>query len=143
MKLDIRVNDLRLIPTRANPTDAGWDLYCRADRTFAPGEKHLVDTGLQIRIPKYFVGLLVPRSSLQKKGLILANSVGIIDADYRGNIFAALKNIGDKTVTIEANERFVQLLIVPVVLAEANVVIETDDVWNDTSRGVGGFGSTG
>ncbi len=147
-KLDIRVSDLRDIPTRAHPTDAGLDLKAKDCHFIGLHERVLIKTGVYVRIPKGYVGMLVPRSSLSKKNLILSNSVGIIDSDYRGELLVSLTFIGSRDrdcfgVDIEEGERIAQLLIVPIVLPEVNVVLEDIGEWNSTTRGTGGFGSTG
>jgi len=142
--LEVRLERSNLEPTRANPTDAGLDLRSKTNVTVAKGNRVLVGTGVQARIPTGYAGFLVPRSSLSKKYLVLLNSIGIIDSLYRGEIMACLSYVGPQDwVTIDKDERIVQLLIVPVALPEILVRYEDDKIWNDTSRGVGGFGSTG
>ena len=144
-KLKFRTLDSTLSPVRAHPTDAGLDLRAAEDITLAANLRTLIDTGIQVKIPKGYVGLLVPRSSLSKKGIIATNSVGIIDSDYRGNIMASLMyTVGyERTCTITKGERIMQLIISPIELPIPEQVYETDEEWNDTERGTGGFGSTG
>lgn len=142
--LEVRLERSELEPIRANPTDAGLDLRSKTNVVVAKGARVLVGTGVQARIPPGYVGLLVARSSLSKKFLVLMNSVGIIDSLYRGEIMACLTYVGPEDWTmIDKNERIVQLVIVPIALPEVLVRYEDDEKWNDTSRGVGGFGSTG
>lgn len=142
--LEARLERSELEPTRANPTDAGLDLRAKTEYTLCRGNRVLVGTGVQVKIPDGFVGFLVPRSSLSKKQIILANSVGIIDAGYRGELLAALVYTGtDDWVIVEKNERIVQLVIVPIALPQVLVRYVDEDTWVDTERGAGGFGSTG
>src|SRR5574343_456214 len=103
MQLDIRLSSTDAItPTRANPDDAGLDLYAPKgfDWHFLPGEKRIVNTNVQVAIPKGYVGLLVARSSLQKRNLMVANNVGIIDAGYRGDLMVALWNWGKEAAKV-------------------------------------------
>lgn len=125
------------LPQRAHPTDAGADLFSLGTHEIYPGEQKLVDTGVAVKIPRGFVGLIYNRSSQGKKGITIPHSVGVIDADYRGNLMVLLKNIGEDPYKIESGDRVAQLVIQPVVLTEFV------DSWNDTTRGTGGFGSTG
>jgi dUTP pyrophosphatase len=124
--------------------DAGLDLRSKQSVTLARNNRVLVGTGVQARIPEGYVGLLVPRSSLSKKHVVMLNSVGIIDSGYRGELKACLSYTGYQDwVTIDKDERIVQLLVVPIALPNVLVRYEDDEKWNDTARGVGGFGSTG
>lgn len=142
--IDMRVERSGLIPIRANPSDAGLDLRSKVAVTLARGNRVLVGTGVQARIPEGFVGLLVPRSSLSKKHVVMMNSIGIIDSLYRGELMACLTYTGPEDwAVIEKDERIVQLVIVPIVLPNVLVRYEDDETWNNTARGVGGFGSTG
>lgn len=146
MELNIRLSSSdAVMPTRANPDDAGLDLYTPGGFSweFLPGEKRMVNTNVQVAIPKGYVGLLVARSSLQKKGLMVANNVGIIDAGYRGDLMVALLNVGVHATTLAPNERFAQLVLVPIITPAVKLVTESDNDWFDTDRGAGGFGSTG
>jgi dUTP pyrophosphatase len=115
-------------------------------------QRTLVKTGVSVRIPAGYVGLLVPRSSLSKKNIILTNSCGIIDADYRGELLISLMYVNKACEEgygpvghshIEAGERIAQLLIVPIALPEPIKYTGNDDDWTNTARGTGGFGSTG
>lgn len=132
-----KVEDKAFLPKRANPTDAGADLMSTEDCEIYPGEQKLVDTGVAVKIPEGYAGFVFNRSSQGKKGITIPHSVGVIDADYRGNIKVILKNIGEDPYKIERGDRIAQLVVVPVVLCEF------EDIWNDTERGTGGFGSTG
>lgn len=130
------------LPTYGSEYAAGADLYaCISEHlTFEPGETKLVHTGLAMEIPVGYAGLIYARSGLAtKKGLAPANKVGVIDADYRGEIMVALHNHSNSPVTIEPNERIAQLVITPYLTAHFT---ETDTL-SDTPRGTGGFGSTG
>ena len=131
-----RLDDPKLLPVRANATDAGADLRSTQDLVIYPGESALVDTGVAVKIPKGYVGLLEPRSSQRVRG-ITTNGTGVIDSDYRGNIKVYLQNTGGNEYAISKYDKIAQLLIVPVVLCDFV------DSWNDTARGTGGFGSTG
>ena len=140
----IKLDHPDLRPKRAHPTDAGADLFSAIGTIIAPGEQKLIDTGVAVQIPVGFVGLVYNRSSQGKIGIQLANSVGVIDSDYRGNIKILLKNNGDQYYVINAKDtRITQLVITPIVLAQFGDFTGTDEQWNDTERGTGGFGSTG
>ncbi len=142
MKIKAKLADLKLRPVRAHATDAGADLRSVESVEIYPGEQKLVDTGVAVMIPPNFVGLVFNRSSQGKIGVQLANSVGVIDSDYRGNIKVLLKNNGDDPYIINQFEtRIAQLVIVPVLLAD--YVDTHPEDWENTQRGTGGFGSTG
>ena len=135
--VECRVNNAAYLPKRANATDAGADLRTTEPFELFPGETKLVDTGVAVKIPEGFAGFVFNRSGQGKKGIILLNSVGVIDSDYRGNIKVALKNISDDKYEINIGDRIAQLVIIPV------IICDFVDSWNDTKRGTGGFGSTG
>ena len=143
MKVNIKkLSDKATIPTYGSEFSAGADLYAclEEDITIAPGETYLVPTGLSAEIPEGYAGLIYARSGLaSKKGLAPANKVGVVDADYRGQIFVALFNHSKLEQTVSHGERIAQLVIAPFLKAEFN---ETDEL-SDTVRGEGGFGSTG
>lgn len=142
MKIKAKLADPKLRPVRAHATDAGADLRSLEDVEIYPGEQKLVDTGVAVMIPPNFVGLVFNRSSQGKIGVQLANSVGVIDSDYRGNIKVLLKNNGDDPYIINQFEtRIAQLVIMPVLLAD--YVDTHPEDWENTQRGTGGFGSTG
>ena len=131
------------IPERASEGAAGYDLRACIDApiTLRRGEISFVPTGIAIELPgKEFVALLTARSGLAcKHGITLANSVGVIDSDYRGEIKVALINLGSSDFVINPGERIAQMLIMPVALPQLSVVEEL----SETIRGGGGFGSTG
>lgn len=130
------------LPTYGSESAAGADLYALlpAPLAVAAGETVLVHTGVALALPKGTVGLIFARSGLAtKRGLAPANKVGVIDADYRGEIMVALHNHGSAAVTVEPYERIAQLAILPYITAD---FLETDDL-DETARGAGGFGSTG
>ena len=131
------VTDKAYLPERANPTDAGADLKSSENVDIYPGEQKLIDTGVAVKIPDSYVGLVFNRSSQGKKGITIPHSVGVIDSGYRGNIKVILKNISEDPYVIKAGDRIAQLVIMPVLLP---IFV---DIWNDTERGTGGFGSTG
>lgn len=143
MKPIIRIKTItdRYRPVRSNPNDAGADLVARDTVWLQKGKRTLVPTGVYVEIPVGYVGILAPRSSLSKFNIIMTNSIGVIDSDYRGEIMASLMYIGENEYghTIQADERIVQLIIMPIVLPSFNVVSEL----SETNRGSGGFGSTG
>jgi dUTP pyrophosphatase len=132
-----------LAPARAHSTDAGLDLRAKQEYIVHPNERQMIGTGVSVSIPEGYVGLLFARSSLSKKGLMLANSVGVIDSDYRGEIMAPLvftpNDTNQEFATVEKLERIVQLVITPIQLAVPLAV----DTLTNTARGAGGFGSTG
>jgi len=135
--IECRVDDPTYLPSRAHPTDAGADLKSSEKIDIYPGETKLVDTGVAVKLPKGYGGFVFNRSGQGKMGIILPNSVGVIDSDYRGNIKVPLKNLSDSPYKIEPGMRIAQLVIMPVLL------VGFVDAWNDTERGIGGFGSTG
>ncbi len=131
-----------VIPTYGTEYAAGADLYAVADGelVIGAGETVLVHTGLALEIPEGYVGLIYARSGLaSKRGLAPANKVGVIDADYRGEVMVALHNHSDKEQTVARGERIAQLVIAPFLHAD----FEEADELSDTVRGAGGFGSTG
>ena len=130
------------IPTFGSEFAAGFDLYaCNTDPIIIPaGQTVLMHTGLAMEIPVGYGGFVYARSGLAtKKGLAPANKVGVIDADYRGEIMVSLHNHSDAVQEIADGERIAQLVITPFLRAEFT---ETDEL-SDTVRGEGGFGSTG
>ena len=124
------------VPQRANPTDAGLDLTATSVKYDVTTGTYSYGTGLAVEIPEGYMGLLAPRSSVYKKDLTLANSIGIVDSSYRNEVMLKFRPIG--TNVYKAGERVGQLVIVPIVLAEPEEVDELDK----TDRG-GGFGSSG
>lgn len=143
-QVDVRLEYDRCKPKRANPTDAGADLVSTTGAIIWPGEQHMLNTGVAMRIPEGWVGLVFNRSSQGKIGMSIPNSVGVIDSDYRGDIKVLLKNNGTEGYEIKAFEtRIAQIVIVPIMLAQFEESGETLEDWLDTKRGAGGFGSTG
>ena len=129
------------MPAYARPGDAGIDLYAREDATIPPGGRRLVPTGIAIALPVGFVALSVPRSGFAlRQGGTLLNSPGIIDAGYRGEIQVPLVNHDrDETIVVRRGDRIAQLVVQPV----TRVVFDVVDELPDSTRGAGGFGSTG
>lgn len=130
------------MPSYGSADAAGADLYAVTDGsvTIAPGQTVLIHTGLALAIPQGFVGLVYARSGLAtKQGLAPANKVGVIDADYRGELMVALHNHSGEMRTVEHGDRIAQLVITPYLTAQFTQQEELDD----TVRGEGGFGSTG
>ncbi len=145
MKFDInikKINDKAIIPTYGSEYAAGADMYACLDAAvqIEPGQTVLIHTGIAMEIPAGYAGLVYARSGLaSKKGLAPANKVGVIDADYRGEIMVALHNHGTQTQSVEPGERVAQLVIAPYITG----VFHQVDELSDTVRGDGGFGSTG
>jgi dUTP pyrophosphatase len=146
MKIDVKILDSRLhdnLPTYATPGSAGLDLRACLDAplTLAPNAWQLVPTGMAIYLkdPAY-AALILPRSGLgHKHGIVLGNLVGLIDSDYQGQLMVSAWNRSTTAFTIEPMERLAQLVIVPVVQAQFNLVSE----FPASARGEGGYGSTG
>ncbi|MDE1183077.1 dUTP diphosphatase [Paraburkholderia sp.] len=146
MKLDLKILDARMrdqLPAYATTGSAGLDLRACLDApmTIEPGQTVLVPTGLAIHLadPGY-AAVILPRSGLgHKHGIVLGNLVGLIDSDYQGELKISTWNRGDTAFVLNPMERLAQLVIVPVVQAEFNIVDEFDQ----SERGAGGFGSTG
>ncbi len=137
-----KLNENAILPTYGSEFSAGADLYalCDEDILFLPGETKFVHTGLAMEIPEGYAGLIYARSGLAcKRGLAPANKVGVVDADYRGEVMVALHNHSDAVQRISAGERIAQLVVAPFLKAE----FEESESLSDTVRGEGGFGSTG
>lgn len=143
MKINFKRLDPRAItPTYGTEYSAGADLYNLPDSPVTvPAHKTvLIHTGIALEIPEGYCGLIFARSGLAtKRGLAPANKVGVIDADYRGEIMVALHNHTDSAAIVEGGERVAQLAILPFLKAE---LYESEEL-SDTVRGAGGFGSTG
>lgn len=142
MKLPVRrLREDAQLPTRAHPGDAGLDLHAAEECTIAPGERAMVATGIAVEIPEGHAGLVVPRSGLAARhGISVVNAPGLIDAGYRGEVKVLLLNT-DPGEPFEVTEgmRIAQLVVTPVLIADVAEVGEL----SDTSRGSGGFGSSG
>ncbi len=137
-----KLNENAVIPTYGTEYSAGADLYAciLEDITLEPGKTKLIPTGLAMEIPVGYAGFIYARSGLaSKKGLAPANKVGVIDADYRGEVMVALHNHSNLNQTISAKERIAQIVIAPFLKVDFE---ETEEL-NDTVRGDNGFGSTG
>ena len=137
-----KLNSKAMLPTYGSEYSAGADLYACMDETVTiqPGETVLIKTGLAMAIPEGYAGLIYARSGLAtKKGLAPANKVGVVDADYRGEVMVPLHNHSRVAVEVEHGERIAQMVITPFLTAEYMLAEELDE----TERGEGGFGSTG
>lgn len=145
MKFDLKIKKLRenaQMPTYGSDFAAGADIYAAIDEavTIESGETKLIPTGLAFQIPEGYAGFVYARSGLaSKRGLAPANKVGVIDADYRGEVMVALHNHSAVPQTVEVGERVAQMIIAPFITAN---FIFSDEL-DDTVRGEGGFGSTG
>lgn len=143
MKINVKkLHPAAKLPTYGSASAAGADLYALLEEplTIPSGETVLVHTGLALQIPEGYGGFLYARSGLAtKKGLAPANKVGVIDADYRGEVMVALFNQSPHPQTIEPAERIAQLVIAPFLKGEFQETCELED----SARGEGGFGSTG
>ena len=142
-KVEIKkLDDNAIIPTYGSVDAAGADLYACIEEpeTILPHETKLIKTGIAMAIPKGLMGLVFARSGLaSKRSLAPANKVGVVDADYRGEIMVALHNHSDQEQSIEPKERIAQMVFVPYVKGLFEIVDDLDE----TTRGAGGFGSTG
>lgn len=147
-KIQLKILDKRLgaefpLPHYATDGAAGLDMRACVEQALdiAPGDTHLIPTGLAIHIEEPgLAAMLLPRSGLgHKHGIVLGNLVGLIDSDYQGQVFVSCWNRGDASFTVQPGERIAQMVIVPVVHADFEVV--EDFVASD--RGAGGFGHTG
>ena len=146
MNIDVKILDPRLqgsLPTYATPGSAGLDLRAclQEPLTLAPNAWQLVPTGMAIYLQDpHFAALILPRSGLgHKHGIVLGNLVGLIDSDYQGQLMVSCWNRSPTEFTLQPMERLAQLVIVPVVQAQFNVVSD----FPATERGEGGYGSTG
>ena len=137
-----RLDPRAKLPAYGSADAAGADLYAITDGpvTIGPGETVLVHTGLAFASPRGYVGLVYARSGLAtKQGLAPANKVGVIDADYRGELMVSLYNHSGEARTVNDGDRIAQMVITPYLTADFQPADELDD----TARGSGGFGSTG
>jgi len=147
-KIQLKILDPRLgnefpLPHYATDGSAGMDMRACLDEPLqlAPGNTRLIPTGLAIHVADTgLAAVLLPRSGLgHKHGVVLGNLVGLIDSDYQGQVFVSCWNRGEKTFLVEPGERIAQMVIVPVVRAEFEIVEDFDA----SERGAGGFGHTG
>jgi dUTP pyrophosphatase len=147
-KLKVKILDARVgrdmeLPRRATAGSAGLDLRACLDAPLLlePGATHLVPTGIAIHLDDPgLAAVLLPRSGLgHKHGIVLGNLVGLVDSDYQGQVMVSVWNRGGVVYTIQPGDRIAQMVIVPVVQVELEVVEE----FEESARGAGGFGSTG
>ena len=145
-KLDVRVLDPRIhanLPAYATAGSAGLDLRACIDApiTLQPGDSSLIPTGIAIHLDDpALAAVIIPRSGLgHKHGIVLGNLVGLIDSDYQGQLMVSCWNRGKEAFEVKPLERIAQLVVVPVVQVELNVV----ESFEESARGAGGFGSTG
>ena len=147
-KIQLKILDPRLggefpLPHYATDGSAGMDLRACVDAALemAPGETHLIPTGMAIHVEDPgLAAILLPRSGLgHKHGIVLGNLVGLIDSDYQGQVFVSCWNRGNQSFTVKPGERIAQMVIVPVVHADFEIVEE----FVASERGAGGFGHTG
>ncbi|WP_312920693.1 dUTP diphosphatase [Stutzerimonas nitrititolerans] len=147
-KLQAKILDPRLgrdfpLPTYATPGSAGLDLRAmlQSDTTLEPGQTLLIPTGLSIHIADpSLAAMVLPRSGLgHKHGIVLGNLVGLIDSDYQGELMVSCWNRGQSTFSIAVGERIAQLVLVPVVQAQFELV----ETFSDSHRGASGFGHSG
>ena len=146
IKLDVKILDPRMrdqLPQYATAGSAGLDLRACIDKpiTLAPGQTELVPTGIAIHLADPgLAAVVLPRSGLgHTHGIVLGNLVGLIDSDYQGQLFVSTWNRGNTPFVLNPMERLAQLVVVPVVQVELNVVED----FSQSPRGAGGFGSTG
>ncbi len=141
--LDPRIGEDIPLPSYATDGSAGMDMRACVDEplTIHPGETHLIPTGIAIHInDANLAAVLLPRSGLgHKHGIVLGNLTGLIDSDYQGQVFVSCWNRGKDTFTVNPGERIAQMVFVPVVQAEFEIV----DSFESSDRGEGGFGHTG
>jgi dUTP diphosphatase len=147
-KIELKILDSRLgvefpLPEYATEGSAGMDLRAMLDATLElqPGQTELIPTGMAIHVEDpHQAAIILPRSGLgHKHGIVLGNLVGLIDADYQGQLFVSCWNRSDKAFRIEVGDRIAQLVIVPVIRAQFDIV----DEFNLSKRGAGGFGHSG
>lgn len=138
--MDIKIKKMTpeaKLPAYAHAGDAGMDLFSCVDMTLAPGETKPVPTGIQMAIPPGHAGLVWDKSGISLKGV--HRLAGVVDAGYRGEVRVVMVNLGTEPFEIKSGMKIAQMLIQPV---EAPTIVESDTL-DDTSRGAGGFGSTG
>jgi dUTP pyrophosphatase len=126
-------------PSKSTDGASGYDIYSNESYDLYPGEIHAFHTGVKMAIPKDVGGFILPRSGLGSKGLHLANVIGLIDSDYRGEIVCKLKNNSDQVFNIKMYDKIAQMVLIPTLSFNFNIVDNLDT----TERGEGGFGSTG
>ena len=137
-----KLSDTAMIPSRGSRLAAGYDLYADIQEVIKvqPHETVKISTGISMAVPEGYFGAIFARSGLStKKGLRPANCTGVVDSDYRGPVIVALHNDSEIVQVVEPAERIAQLVVMPFLPVEFEVVEELDE----TERGEGGFGSTG
>ena len=132
-----RIHPEAKVPVYGHPGDAGMDLFSVVDHELAPGAVFAVPTGIQVAIPAGFVGLIWDKSGISLKGV--HRLAGVVDAGYRGEVQVVMINLGREPFVVRKGMKIAQMLFQPV----AGVRIVESDSLDDTSRGDGGFGSTG
>lgn len=146
MKIKVKLDEGAYMPTRAHSTDAGLDIYSPIDFSvedtsysllFGKKCSAIIDTGVHVEIPEGYVGMLKSKSGLNTKHGI--TSEGVIDSGYTGSIVVKLYNHGNKTVHFSKGQKISQLVILPIITPEPELVYDLEE----TERGAGGFGSTG
>ena len=137
----IKIAPDAIVPTQSHDGDAGYDLYACEPAVLTPGERMRVHTGIAVAIPHGYAGFVLPRSGLaERHGVTLANSPGLIDCGYRGELQVLLHNTDrDNNFQVGVGDRIGQLVIIRVEVPEWQEVSELEE----TSRGDGGFGSSG
>lgn len=137
-----RIRPQAVLPIRATAGSAGLDLHACINEplTLEPGCRAMIPTGLAAAIPQGVAGMIYARSSLgTKHGIALSNGVGVVDSDYRGEIRVGLCNFSTEPYTIQPGERVAQLVLQPIL----SLPVQEVETLDETSRGEGGFGSTG
>ncbi len=138
MELKVKkIHPAAKLPVYGHPGDAGFDLFACVDLALGPGEVKAVPTGLKMAIPRGFVGLIWDKSGISLKGV--HKLAGVVDAGYRGEVQVVMVNLGREAYAIKAGMKIAQMLIQP----NHEVAVREADDLDDTSRGEGGFGSTG
>jgi dUTP pyrophosphatase len=132
-----RIHPQAKLPSYGHPGDAGLDLFSSEDHLLRPGEVRPVQTGIKVAIPRGYVGLIWDKSGISLKGV--HKLAGVVDAGYRGEVQVVMVNLGREPYEIKAGMKIAQMLIQPIVEMS---VVEAENL-DDTSRGEGGFGSTG
>ena len=128
------------VPTRAHPDDAGMDFKSADTAIIKPGDKRLIGTNIVLEIPTGYAGILLPRSSGGKVLMKLANTAGVIDPQYRGDVKVWVHNAGSEDIKINKKDKFAQMLIIPV--AYPSMILTPLEQLTATDRGEGGFGSS-
>ena len=143
MKVRIKkLNDNAVMPTKAHATDAGFDLYCTSTEVNWGTRKLTCHTGLAFEIPDGYVGIIFPRSSVSNKPLMMANSVGVIDSGYRGEVTAKFNITGMNEIyanNYQVGDKIAQMIIIPY----PEIEFEETDSLSESDRGTGGYGTTG